>query len=295
MRLGLLGRNYSLTLDLPAPRWLLDVAIECADCAVEEAEVRVLECPKLPELARPPWLVAELDDCVQLADRLNALADWELTALRGVFTSRHPATVEEVLTMTQGLERVPVVRGIGNDYRLGQFVLDNDLNDTVSQLPPELLDCLDLSQLGRIQREQDGGVYVDGDYVGARQYEMPEQVTAEREVFLLRLEHEGESFWVGLPMGWDEEEAFSARLGVRYLTECTCLEFRSNIPEIREAQFRGMECFATFNHISAAYLAMTPGEQADWRTSLADTPEQTPEELLQSMEKFHMEGGMELC
>ena len=112
MRLGLLGRNYSLTLDLPAPRWLLDVAIECADCAVDEAEVRVLECPKLPELARPPWLVAELDDCVQLAGRLNNLADWELTALRGVFASRHPATMEEVLTMTQGLERVPVVRGI---------------------------------------------------------------------------------------------------------------------------------------------------------------------------------------
>ena len=181
MRLGLLGRNYSLALDLPAPRWLLDVAIECADCAVEEAEVRVLECPELPELARPPWLVAELDDCVQLADRLNDLADWELTALRGVFTSRHPATMEEVLTMTQGLERVPVVRGIGNDYRLGQFVLDNDLNDTVSQLPPELLDCLDLGQLGRLQRKMDDGVFVDGDYVAAGQYEAPVMEESQTE------------------------------------------------------------------------------------------------------------------
>lgn len=173
VRLGLLGRNYNMTVDLPAPQWLLDLAAVCANSTLDKAELRVLECPKLPELVRPPWLVAELDDCVQLADRLNDLADWELTAVRGVFTSRHPATMEEVLMMTQGLERVPVVRGIGNNYRLGQFVLDNDLNDDVSKLPSELLDCLDLGQLGSLQRKMDDGVFVDGDYVAAGQYEAP--------------------------------------------------------------------------------------------------------------------------
>lgn len=146
VRLGLLGRNYNMTVDLPAPQWLLDLAAACADSTVDKAELRVLECPELPELARPPWPKADLDSCVQLADRLNTLTDWEVTALRAVFV---------------------------NNYQLGQFVLDNDLNDDVSKLPSELLDCLDLGQLGRLQRKMDDGVFVDGDYVAAGQYEAP--------------------------------------------------------------------------------------------------------------------------
>ena len=55
VRLGLLGRNYNMTVDLPAPQWLLDLAAMCADSTVDTVELRVLECPELPELARPPW------------------------------------------------------------------------------------------------------------------------------------------------------------------------------------------------------------------------------------------------
>ena len=45
VRLGLLGRNYNMTVDLPAPQWLLDLAAMCADSTVDTAELRVLECP----------------------------------------------------------------------------------------------------------------------------------------------------------------------------------------------------------------------------------------------------------
>ena len=76
---------------------------------------------------------------------------------------------------------MPVVRNVGNDYQLGQFVLDNDLNDDVSKLPSELLDCLDLGQLGRLQRKMDDGVFVDGDYVAVGQYEAPVMEESQTE------------------------------------------------------------------------------------------------------------------
>ena len=181
VRLGLLGRNYNMTVDLPAPQWLLDLAAVCADSTVDKAELRVLECPELPELARPPWPKADLDSCIRLADRLNMLTDWEVTALRAVFVNNYPDTIEDVVRMTHGLGNVPVVRNVGSDYQLGQFVLDNDLNDDVSKLPEELLDCLDLGQLGRLQRKMDDGVFVDGDYVAAGQYEAPVMEESQTE------------------------------------------------------------------------------------------------------------------
>ena len=37
VRLGLLGRNYNMTVDLPAPQWLLDLTAVCADSTVDKA------------------------------------------------------------------------------------------------------------------------------------------------------------------------------------------------------------------------------------------------------------------
>ena len=45
VRLGLLGRNYNMTVDLPAPQWLLDLAAVCADSTVDKASCRSLPGP----------------------------------------------------------------------------------------------------------------------------------------------------------------------------------------------------------------------------------------------------------
>ncbi len=75
--------------------------------------------------------------------------------------------------MTYGLDTVMIASNVGNDEQLGQFVIEEEINEDVASIPENALYLLDRKQIGKLQREIEGGVYVNGFYVVAGDYEMP--------------------------------------------------------------------------------------------------------------------------
>lgn len=104
-----------------------------------------------------------------LASRISDLDEYGRMAFTGcaLMGDGHP-TMQALINITYNLEDVHCIQA-KNDQELGKFYLDNDFVDAVNHIPSEyqqeVIELLDLEKIGRIQREADGGVYVNGLYV----------------------------------------------------------------------------------------------------------------------------------
>ena len=112
---------------------------------------------------------------------MEQLTGQELIALKRVFNQRLEegayrtgVPMKELVNLTYGLDHVIVAPGVENDAQIGQFVIENDLNEDVSSIPENALYLLDKSQIGKLQREIDDGEYVDGNYIVTAAYEPSE-------------------------------------------------------------------------------------------------------------------------
>lgn len=76
--------------------------------------------------------------------------------------------------MTYGLDSVMIASNIRNDEQFGQFVIENDLHPDVADIPDNSLYLLDKRRIGELQRKNDSGVFMNGFYVVAGDYEVPE-------------------------------------------------------------------------------------------------------------------------
>ena len=82
-------------------------------------------------------------------------------------------SMTDLINMTYGLDSVMIASNVGTDRQLGQFVIDNELNEDVNAIPETSLYLLDLERIGSLQRQVDGGVFVGNCYVVAGAFEMP--------------------------------------------------------------------------------------------------------------------------
>lgn len=115
------------------------------------------------------------------ARRLEQLTEQEQTVLNCIFNQkldegayRTGIPMKELINLTYGLGRVRIVSDVENDEQLGQYVIDNDLNEDIASVPENISFLLDKKEIGKFLRELEGGEYTDGSYVAAGYYEMPE-------------------------------------------------------------------------------------------------------------------------
>ena len=134
--------------------------------------------PELEDVRLDTTTVEELN---YLAQRLDALPDEDLLVYRALFQKRYREagsdnlpSVKDLINMTYGLGSVMVASNVTNDEQLGQFVIENDLHPDVAAIPEESLYLLDKRAVGELQRQVDGGVYMDGVYVVTGVYELPD-------------------------------------------------------------------------------------------------------------------------
>ena len=71
------------------------------------------------------------------------------------------------MNLQYGLENVMVASCVSNDRDLGEFVLENDLDEDIANLPDEMVEMLDQEAVGQRHREREGGVFI-GDFVVIR-------------------------------------------------------------------------------------------------------------------------------
>ena len=246
-----------------------------------------------------------IDELNFLAKRLDELNDMERIVLRAVSPRVLKAGEDEIISpkdlinMTYGLDDVSVIANVNTSRDLGQFVIDNDLNLDVEAIPKDSLYLLDAVKIGQLQQQNDGGVFMDGYYILAGEYELPEVydgITLPTEegspwyAFKLDVTRPPKGDDLGevekiaetliLPVEREDADALAQRLGLERIEDCVYLGFESSIPQIDGDKFGDMHNFDQLNNLSEMMLEMSPSDQVKFKAVLSAEEPESIEQVL---------------
>ena len=176
---------FYAVLDLPATAQQIRDARQKARITGREdmtyQSISFLGFDPLPNLEHIRLDTTSVEELNYLAQRLDSLSDEQFTIYQALFDQRFGdvdsdelLSVKDLINMTYELDSVMVACNIHNDEQLGQFVIENDLHPDVAAIPEDSLYLLDKRRIGELQRQNDGGVLIDGFYVVTGDYEIPE-------------------------------------------------------------------------------------------------------------------------
>jgi hypothetical protein len=192
-----------------------------------------------------------------LAGRISALSVHDRIAFTGcaMIGNGHP-TMQTLINITYNLENVHIIKA-KNDRELGKFYIDNDFVDAFNHIPPEyqeeVIELLDMEKVGRIRREAEGGIYLNGIYVvndsgnqeqvydAIRLPEMPEEHSYIFKLQLAQasfdLDNAEPEHCVTLQLPATDKEILAAleQLGTASLDECVFYHCESPIPALEQA------------------------------------------------------------
>ena len=288
-------------LQLPAEEHEIRDAFQRARITSSDVyhEYSIYECEAIPILPFRRLDSPSIDELNFLAKRLDGLNEDERLVLRAVSPRILKAGEDEIISpkdlinMTYGLDDVSVIANVNGSRDLGQFVIDNDLNLDVEAIPKDSLYLLDAVKIGQLQQQNDGGVFMDGYYILAGEYELPEvydgktlPIEEKSPWYAFKLdvtrpptgddlgEVEKMTETLLLPVEREDADALAQRLGLERIEDCVYLGFESSIPQIDGDKFGDMHDFDQLNNLSEMMLEMSPSDQVKFKAVLsAEEPE----------------------
>lgn len=289
-------RYYYADISLPTEDYEIRDALQKArDFGQKDVfrEISILNCDLLPALAGSRLDSPTLNELNFFAKRLDSLNEEEQLVLQAIaprFIPNHPEgeiiSMKDLINMTYGLDTVMIASNVGSDEELGQFVIENDLHEDVASVPDNALYLLDKKQVGRLQRENEGGVFIYGCYVVVGDYEMPEiydgkTLPAETltEWFAFRLEiaeapvnsaneTAGSAEWLSLPIDKVEADRIAELHNEGCIEDCVYFGFESSVPQITSEMFGDMADFDILNTLARRMAEMSPDEQITFKAAL---------------------------
>lgn len=282
------------SLELPATEYEIRDALQKMRATrdmLTNREYSIYNCEIVPQLNEIRLDSASLDELNFLAKRLISLNEDERNIIKGIATKVIPTDEDEIVSirdlinMTYGTGIVSVVSNVTNDEQLGEFVIENELQDEIALVPEGASHLLDKEKIGRIQRAADGGVYVGNLYVCADHFEMPKvydgislpEVEPE-PWFAFRLlvaeppqgdeSNEEAAEWISLPMTLKAMREFATRHNVDSITDCVYYGFESSIPQITGECLPSMDDIKTLNDIAKRMAEMSPEDQVKFKAAL---------------------------
>lgn len=294
---GYIGEEkYFATLKLPAkPHEIQDACHKLRITQNRDTNLRmeVCSCEILPELTDILLDSPSMEEMNFLAQRLAQLSDSEAIALRGVWQRldkagylEEPVRAMDLINMTYGLENVMVASCVSNDRDLGEFVLENDLDEDIANLPDEMVEMLDQEAVGQRHRESEGGVFIGYHYVVAGEYQLhqiydgvrlPAQEQEKPFVFRLQVaespvndstETMGTAEWISLPIDRDQADRIAQKHNEGCIEDCAFYGFESIIPQITAEHYGDMLSFVRLNRLAQEIAQMKPSEQVKLKAVL---------------------------
>lgn len=287
-------RFFYADMELPAAQIQIRDALHKARWIEGEAdykEIYFTDCPLLPELVDIQISEADIREINFFAKRLEMLTKKELIAMKAIVGQnlkngkyRDGISAKELINQTYGLDHVMVASNVSNDEFLGQFVIENELQEDVASVPDNALYLLDKERIGRLQRYIDEGVFIDGCYVAAGDYELPKRYdgehlpdTEEMMDAVFRLEV-GNVFvddsekaqkgvlWIELPIDNEEiKEMKKEYFNGHSIEECVYFGFETAIPMIDKEMFGDMSNFQILNSIAQRYFCMDEEDKIKYK------------------------------
>ena len=294
---GYLGEEkFFATMKLPAEAYEIQDALQKLRITSNRTVnpwMEVCCCEILPELTDVRLDSPSMEEMNFLAQRLAQLSDSEAIALRGVWQRldkagylEEPVRAMDLINMTYGLENVMVASCVSNDRDLGEFVLENDLDEDIANLPDEMVELLDQEAVGQRHRESEGGVFIGYHYVVAGEYQLhqiydgvrfPAQEQEKPFVFRLQVaespvndstETMGTAEWISLPIDRDQADRIAQKHNEGCIEDCTFYGFESIIPQITADHYGDMLCFVRLNRLAQEIAQMKPSEQVKLKAVL---------------------------
>lgn len=305
--------NYA-KLPLPATPMEIEDAFQKARITDgREYEIEILCCPKLPDLE--DTMVDGLVNIKELnlfAKRLDVLSDDELTALGAIYKTQidedvYGLSLEKMINMTYGLNVFNVVPGITTDEALGEFVLDNNLNEELMEVPRETLKYINRSEVGKSFRESENGQFFNKCYVTVGEYKFPteyvspskSELTVKNDIAFALLvaeapvndsEETAESAeWIYLPMDRNEADRIASLHNEAKIEDCVFFEFKSAFTQITDEMVDSMDNFDKLNRIAQRYAEYSFNDRVKFKAVLESWEPKTlefVETLMDDMNKF---------
>ena len=284
-------------VELPVSKLQEQDALHRARWISEESggyrELYFTNCPNLSELVNIVIDDASLKEADFFVKRLEQLPFEELIVLNAIVNKnleegkyKDGVSMKELINQTYGLRIVMIAANVGNDEALGQFVIENGLHEDVASIPENALYLLDKAQIGKLQRENDGGIFYNGFYVVAGEYELKEVYDGEhlpdteelsQAVFRLEIgkapcddmqEATSDTLWIELPTDYEKlQESIKERFGVP-AEECVYYGFDTAIPMVNEDVFTDMKDLSILNNIANRYFCMHEEDKIKFKAVL---------------------------
>lgn len=153
------GEYIYTDLILPANAMQIEDALQKAritDSYDDMTDISIINCPYLPELTNTRLDGVSIKELNLFAKRVTILSENEIIALNGIFLNQNAQgkyddgiSMKELINLTYGLQAVPVVKNISTDKQLGQFILDNDLNEEIVKMGDGAVEMLDRVAVGK--------------------------------------------------------------------------------------------------------------------------------------------------
>ncbi len=290
-------------------------------------DISVTDCPRLPALEDTRLDAPTIRELHFFASRLEELSEEELTVLNAVFKKRRDAgsfddglTMKDLINLTYGLSGVPVASNVRSDEQLGQLVIDSEMNEDVTSVPENARYLLDKARIGRLIRQNEDGVYLNGKCVLTSFYEMPEvydgvqlpeKLHAIPDGFWLQIakgpfdaskrpvydadDPDERAIWISLPIGREEADGFARELGESRIEDCVFYGFETAVQQIGPGKFGSMRNFDTLNEIASRFDAMSESEQIKYKAVLIAQEYEGKHQLSDALEAAKHIGEYELA
>lgn len=253
-------------------------------------EASVLNCSLFPSLVGVRMGSPTLDELNFFAKRLDSLSEEEQLVFRAAsqhFLSDNPkgefVSIKDLINCTYGLDQVMIASNVANDEQLGQFVIENNLHEDVADVPDNARYLLDKNLIGKIQRGNDSGIFIDGFYVAVGDYELPEtyngrilpeKMETTEYIFRLRLsgnetdDPHDQQEWINLPLTGARMKAFKEAHGKRDITDFYCHAFLSVIPQLQFLTISHLQDFDMLNTLAQRIAEMDSLDHIIFKSAL---------------------------
>lgn len=195
------------------------------------------------------------------AERVEKLENAEMAAFKSLLKIYPESSFNEVLLMTYGLDSVTVYP-CSSLAELGEAMIKNDTVEELNELPDEYIDLIDCEKIGRLCRDRENGMFIDGYYCVPSSYE-PLDINiefgkTERCFFNLLIapspidEEPTDKLaqWISLPCEREKLDEIAKTLGANRIENMVYYDFRSALPMITDEQFGDMGRIDELNNLA---------------------------------------------
>lgn len=236
------NRHYGITtLSLPATSAAVVDALYRAQVK-EDSEYTIDCCSKWPEFLEQIINSTDklsLEEVNLLAYQIGWMDEFQIETLAGAVQLRQeenidePVTMKELINLSHNLDCYEYRPGVVDDQILGNIVLENDLLDTISGLPEDVLDLLDVERVGQEMRRSEMGTFTETGYIfpnhmqhqelydGIHLPDIPDMPKGIISVLLISIDRLDETgVWLELPATEQEMQDVLKQLNERSFDNC---------------------------------------------------------------------------